>query len=202
MNPVFKIILQRLALGLLTLFIVSVVIFTAVNMLPGDFAEAILGQGATPEAVAAIRRDLGLDQDPVTRYFQWLAGAVQGDLGNSFAQANFASFVGTEGSANMASVANQIGPRFWNTMFLAGVTALIAVPFAVILGILAALYRNSAFDKTVSGATLAAISFPEFFVAYILVLLFSVIFGWFPSLASVDASTGSANGSTAPSCPP
>ena len=86
MNPVFKIILQRLALGLLTLFIVSVVIFTAVNMLPGDFAEAILGQGATPEAVAAIRRDLGLDQDPVTRYFQWLAGAVQGDLGNSFAQ--------------------------------------------------------------------------------------------------------------------
>ncbi len=190
MNPVFKIILQRLALGLLTLFIVSVVIFTAVNMLPGDFAEAILGQGATPEAVAAIRRDLGLDQDPVTRYFQWLAGAVQGDLGNSFAQANFASFVGTEGSANMASVANQIGPRFWNTMFLAGVTALIAVPFAVILGILAALYRNSAFDKFANMFTLTSISSPEFFLAYILILFLAVLNPLLPSLSNIYADMG------------
>jgi peptide/nickel transport system permease protein len=90
MNSVGGIILQRLALGLLTLFVVSIVIFVAVNLLPGDFAEAILGQGATPEAVASIRKDLGLDQSPVTRYFQWLGGALTGDLGNSFAQANFA----------------------------------------------------------------------------------------------------------------
>ena len=76
MNAVLKIILQRLALGVLTLFIVSIVIFLAVNMLPGDFAEAILGQGATPEAVASIRRDLGLDQPLVLRYWDWLSGGL------------------------------------------------------------------------------------------------------------------------------
>ncbi|MFZ5963222.1 ABC transporter permease [Thalassococcus sp. BH17M4-6] len=185
MNSVLKIILQRLALGVLTLFIVSVVIFTAVNMLPGDFAQAILGQGATPEAVNAIRRDLGLDQPPVVRYFQWLGDAVQGDLGNSFAQANFASFVGADGSSNMASVANQIAPRFWNTMFLAGVTAVIAVPFAVILGILAALYRNSAFDKFANIFTLSSISSPEFFLAYILILFLAVLNPLLPSLSNI-----------------
>ena len=79
LDTVLKIIMQRLALGLVTLLIVSVVIFVAVNMLPGDFAQAILGQGATEESVAAIRRDLGLDQPMVTRYFSWLGGVVQGD---------------------------------------------------------------------------------------------------------------------------
>ncbi|MBW4981368.1 ABC transporter permease [Mameliella sp. CS4] len=189
MNPVIKIILQRLALGLLTLFIVSIVIFTAVNMLPGDFAEAILGQGATPEAVAAIRRDLGLDQDPVTRYLQWLAGALQGDLGNSFAQANFASFVGDD-SGVRTSVAQQIAPRFANTMFLAGVTAAIAVPFAVTLGVLAALYRNSVFDKVANVSTLTSISSPEFFLAYVLILFLAVLNPLLPSLSNIYADMG------------
>ena len=189
MNPVIKIILQRLALGLLTLFIVSIVIFTAVNMLPGDFAEAILGQGATPEAVAAIRRDLGLDQDPGTRYLQWLAGALQGDLGNSFAQANFASFVGDD-SGVRTSVAQQIAPRFANTMFLAGVTAAIAVPFAVTLGVLAALYRNSVFDKVANVSTLTSISSPEFFLAYVLILFLAVLNPLLPSLSNIYADMG------------
>ncbi|BBU59162.1 MULTISPECIES: ABC transporter permease [Mameliella] len=189
MNPVIKIILQRLALGLLTLFIVSIVIFAAVNMLPGDFAEAILGQGATPEAVAAIRRDLGLDQDPVTRYLQWLAGALQGDLGNSFAQANFASFVGDD-SGVRTTVAQQIAPRFANTMFLAGVTAAIAVPFAVTLGVLAALYRNSVFDKVANISTLTSISSPEFFLAYVLILFLAVLNPLLPSLSNIYADMG------------
>nr|WP_283054056.1 ABC transporter permease [Thetidibacter halocola] len=179
-----KIILQRLALGLVTLFVVSIVIFTAVNMLPGDFAQAILGQGATPEAVDAIRRDLGLDQPPVTRYLQWLSGALQGDLGNSFAQANFASFVGAD-SGVRTTVAQQIAPRFENTMFLAGVTAAIAVPFAVTLGILAALYRNSVFDKAANIGTLTSISSPEFFVAYILILFLAVLNPMLPSLSNI-----------------
>lgn len=184
MNPVLRIILQRLALGVLTLFIVSIVIFTAVNMLPGDFAEAILGQGATPEAVASIRRDLGLDQHPVLRYFDWLGGVLTGDLGNSFAQANFASFVG-EGSGSSTTVAQQIAPRFANTMFLAGVTAAIAVPFAVTLGVLAALYRNSVFDKAANVATLTSISSPEFFLAYILILFLAVLNPALPSLSNI-----------------
>jgi len=184
LNAVLKIVLQRLALGLLTLLIVSIVIFTAVNMLPGDFAEAILGQGATPEAVEAIRRDLGLNQHPVVRYFQWLAGTLQGDLGNSFAQANFASFVG-DSSGVRTTVAQQIAPRFANTMFLAGVTAAIAVPFAVTLGILAALYRNSVFDRVANVSTLTSISSPEFFLAYILILFLAVLNPILPSLSNI-----------------
>ncbi|MGY9045624.1 ABC transporter permease [Puniceibacterium antarcticum] len=190
MSIVLKIIVQRLGLGVVTLFVVSILIFTAVNMLPGDFAQAILGQGATPEAVASIRRDLGLDQPPVLRYFHWLAGAIQGDLGNSFAQANFASFVGSDSGGNKASVAAQIAPRFWNTMFLAGVTALIAVPFSVLLGILAALYRSSVFDKFTNIFTLSSISSPEFFLAYILILFLAVLNPWLPSLSNIYQGMG------------
>jgi len=183
LGSVLKIILQRLALGFLTLLIVSVVIFTAVNLLPGDFAQSILGQGATPEAVASIRADLGLDQPPVTRYFQWLGGALQGDLGTSFAQANFASFTGTDSGAT--TVAQQIAPRFQNTMFLAMVTAAIAVPFAITLGILAALYRNTVFDRATNIFTLTSISSPEFFLAYILILFLAVLNPIFPSLSNI-----------------
>ncbi len=183
MNSVVRIILQRLALGLLTLLIVSIVIFVAVNLLPGDFAEAILGQGATPEAVASIRRDLGLDQPMVVRYFTWLADAARGDLGSSFANANFASFTGTTSGAK--TVLQQIAPRFANTMFLAGVTAVIAVPISVGLGILAALYRNSVFDRVANVATLTSISSPEFFLAYVLILFLAVLNPILPSLSNI-----------------
>ncbi len=184
LGPVLTIILQRLALGLVTLLVVSIVIFGAVNMLPGDFAQAILGQSATPEAVAAIRTQLGLDQPLPTRYVGWLWGAMRGDLGISFAQANFASFAGSTANPG-ASVAAQIAPRFANTMFLAGVTAVIAVPLAVGLGILAALYRNTAFDKGANIFTLSSISSPEFFVAYILILLLAVVNPLLPSLSNI-----------------
>ncbi|SLN57551.1 Glutathione transport system permease protein GsiC [Roseivivax jejudonensis] len=189
MSNVLRIILQRLALGLLTLFVVSVVIFAAVNLLPGDFAQVILGQGATPQAVESIRRDLGLDQPVVLRYFDWLGGALTGDLGTSFAQANFASFVG-EGAARGTTVMQQIAPRFANTMFLAGVTALIAVPFAVGLGILAALYRNTAFDKGANVFALTSISSPEFFLAYVLILFLAVLNPILPSLSNIYAGMG------------
>lgn len=188
MGSVTRIVVQRLLLGLLTLFVVSIVIFTAVNLLPGDFAQAILGQGATPEAVEAIRRDLGLDQPPIIRYFQWLGGALQGDLGSSFAQANFASFSGVD--SGQTTVAAQIAPRFANTMFLAGVTAAIAVPVALILGILAALYRNSAFDRAANVFTLSSISSPEFFLAYILILFLAVLNPILPSLSNIYADMG------------
>jgi len=183
LGNVLKIILQRLALGMLTLLIVSVVIFVAVNLLPGDFAESILGQGATPEAVASIRRDLGLDQPLVVRYFDWLGGVARGDLGSSFAQANFASFTGT--NSGTKTVADQIAPRFANTMFLATVTAVIAVPFAIILGIMAALYRNSVFDRATNILTLSSISSPEFFLAYILILFLAVLNPILPSLSNI-----------------
>jgi peptide/nickel transport system permease protein len=186
MKSVTGIILQRLGLGLVTLFVVSVVIFAAVNMLPGDFAEAILGQGATPEAVAAIREDLGLNKNPFARYMDWLTGVLRGDFGTSFAQANFSSFAGADtGKGGIGSVAAQLGPRFRNTLFLASVAAAIAVPLSLVLGILAALYRNSVFDRFVNVATLSSISAPEFFLAYILILFLAVLNPLLPSLSSI-----------------
>lgn len=180
------IILQRLGLGLITLFVVSVVIFAAVNLLPGDFAQAILGQGATPEAVEAIREDLGLNKNPFVRYFDWLGGVLTGDFGTSFAQANFAEFAGTDtGKGGIGSVADQLKPRFANTLFLASVAAVISIPLSLILGILAALYRNSAYDRIVNVSTLSAISSPEFFLAYILILALAVINPVFPAVSNV-----------------
>jgi peptide/nickel transport system permease protein len=171
MSHIWSMIAQRLALGLLTLFIVSVLIFLATELLPGDFAEEILGQSATPETVAAIRRELGLDQPMVIRYVQWLSSAVQGDFGNSL--------------ANRRPVAELIGTRLGNTLFLALYAAAIAVPLSLMLGILVALFRNSAFDRIANATALTSISFPEFFMAYILILWFAGADGFFPSLSTL-----------------
>lgn len=182
LDGVLRIVLQRLALGFVTLLVVSVVIFIAVNLLPGDFAQAILGQGATEEAIASIRKDLGLDQPLVSRYFTWLGGMMTGNFGISFAQLNFASAMG---GTDLKTVAQQIAPRFGNTMFLAGVTACIAIPMSIILGLLAALYRNSVFDRVTNVATLSSISSPEFFLAYILILFLAVLNPILPSLSNI-----------------
>jgi peptide/nickel transport system permease protein len=182
LGNVLTIILQRLALGVLTLLIISVVIFVAVNLLPGDFAQLILGQGATEGSVNSIRRDLGLDEPIVSRYFGWLGGMLTGNLGTSFAQLNFTTNLG---GVNNVTVLDQILPRLGNTMFLAGVTAMIAVPIAVTLGILAALYRNTVFDRVANIATLTSISSPEFFMAYVLILVLAVINPLLPSLSNI-----------------
>ncbi|PRX37088.1 peptide/nickel transport system permease protein [Meinhardsimonia xiamenensis] len=182
MGAILKIIAQRLVLGGVTLLVVSLVIFLAVNALPGDFAEAILGQGATPEAIEAIRRDLGLDRPLWERYLVWLARMLQGDLGVSFAQLNFQSNLG---GTQLKTVAEQIAPRFANTIFLAGVTAAIAVPVSLMLGVLAALYRGSIFDRAANIFTLTSISSPEFFLAYILILFLAVLNPVFPSLSNI-----------------
>lgn len=151
----------------------------SIEMLPGDFTEAVLGQAATEETVAAFRKELGLDKSPVLRYFDWIGAVMTGDLGTSF------SGRAASGVDRSRSVAEMIGPRLSNTLFLAGMTAIIAVPLALFLGITAALKRNSWYDKLVSSLTLTTISFPEFFVAYILILLLGTLWPVFPSLANV-----------------
>lgn len=183
MHPVLKTVLQRLGLGILTLLAVSVIIFSSLELLPGGFAQAILGQGATPEAVANFNHALGLDRPPLTRYFEWLAGASHGDFGKSFAGA------GGWRSDNVREVSTIIGPRLYNTFFLAAMTAIIAVPLALGMGMLCALYRNSWFDRTLNAVTLTTIASPEFFVAYILVFVFAVKLRWFPPLSTVSVTT-------------
>jgi peptide/nickel transport system permease protein len=176
MHPVLRTVLQRLGLGLVTLFVVSIVIFSAIELLPGDFARSILGQAATPETVAAFQKEIGLDEPPVQRYFYWIGGVMHGDFGSSFA---------AQGDYRR-QVIDIIGPRLKNTLFLASMTALIAVPLALALGLLAALYRNSWFDRIINATTLTLISFPDFFIAYILMLVLAVKLGWLPSLAKVN----------------
>jgi len=175
MNKILAMILQRFGLGLVTLFVVSAIIFLGVEFLPGDIAEALLGQGASAENVAALRHKLGLDVPAHTRYINWWSNVLQGDFGTSL--------------ANGRDIAGLIKIRLANTLFLAMVAASVSVPLAIIFGILAALYRNSLYDRSVNVITLGAVSAPEFLVAYILILYFSVTLGWFPSLSSVDANT-------------
>ena len=174
MSGLSGLVIKRIAMGFLTIFVISVLIFVGVEALPGDLATAILGQEATPETVAQFRKELKLDEPPVKRYFLWLGAFMRGDLGNSL--------------ANKRPVADLIVWRFKNTIFLAASAAVIAVPVAIILGILAALYRNSFFDRFISMATLSTISFPEFFVAYILIALLSVQVIIFPSISNINDS--------------
>ena len=175
MAKILKMIAQRLGLGLLTLWVVSLIIFLGIQLLPGDLAQAILGQAATPETVAAFRRELQLDLPAYERYIDWLGGILQGDMGRSL--------------ANKRQISELIGVRLSNTLFLALVAAVISVPLAVTLGVLAALYRNSFYDKCVNVVTLTSISFPEFFVAYILILFLAVKAGIFPSISNVSPDT-------------
>ena len=172
MSDVVGIVLKRLGLGLVTLFSISIIIFSAVEMLPGDIAQAVLGQGATEENVAAMRKQLGLDQPAPLRYLDWLSGAVVGDFGVSLVTQN--------------PVGEVIGPRFANTLFLATYAAAIAVPVAIFLGVVVALLRNTLFDRVANVMALTSISSPEFFLGYILILYLSVKTGMFPSLAKLS----------------
>nr|MCU0909880.1 ABC transporter permease [Paracoccaceae bacterium] len=170
MANVWRMIGWRLLFGLFTLFVVSVVIFGATELLPGDLARELLGQSATPETLAALREQLGLNDPAPVRYWNWLTGALQGDFGVSL--------------ANRRPIAELIAARLGNTLFLAAYAAAMAVPLSLVLGILAALWRNSVFDRAVNAGALTSISFPEFFVAYILIFWLAQS-GLFPSMVRI-----------------
>lgn len=176
MASIFKIIGQRVALGALTLWIVSLVVFAGVQFLPGDIATEMLGRAATPETVAAFRKSLGLDLPLYLRYFHWLGDVLRGDLGTAL--------------SNGRDIGELIRPRLFNTLFLALTAATLAVPSALLIGLLAALYRNTFLDRMINVLTLTSISFPEFFIAYILILILAANAGIFPSLSDVDSTAG------------
>lgn len=169
MHPVVKLLVQRIALGLLLLLVVSAVIFLGVEALPGDTAQAILGQSATPQALENLRAQLGLNEPALTRYFNWLGGVLTGDLGKAL--------------TNGVDIATSIKQRLGNTLFLAGCAAAISVPLAIILGLVAARYAGKWPDKVISGITLSTISLPEFVAGYIVMYIFGVKLGWFSPTA-------------------
>jgi len=157
-------------------------------MLPGDFVESVLGQSRTEETVRIFRQELGLDKPYHVRYVNWLTSAIQGDLGSTFSGRN-ATYANQPQQNTARSVSSLLQPRLFNTFFLAAMTAIIAIPLSLILGITAALYRNSFYDRTVNASALTAISMPEFFVAYVLIIFLASINQFFPSLSNVTSST-------------
>jgi peptide/nickel transport system permease protein len=175
---VVPLILLRAGSALLTLFLVSAVVFTISGLLPGDAAQEILGQSATPEQVAALRQEMGLDRSAVTRYFEWLVALITGDPGMSYV-------------ANMP-VSEIISDRLPNTLKLAGITAVVSVVIALTIGVVSAINRGGRIDKALNVVTLSLVATPEFLVATLGVLLFSVTLLWLPAIALVnpDASWG------------
>ncbi|MBZ9990385.1 ABC transporter permease [Mesorhizobium sp. BH1-1-5] len=174
-SPILRLVAQRILLGLVLLLAVSVLIFAGTQILPGDVAQAILGQSATPEALANLREQLGLNDPAWLRYVHWLWGILHGDFGTA--------------QSSGLDIASSISTRLKNTLFLAACAAIVAVPLAIILGLIAVRYRNGFVDKLISGLALASTSFPEFFIGYVLIYFFAVKWQIFPSISTVDDST-------------
>ncbi|MBP2198228.1 ABC transporter permease [Pantoea cypripedii] len=162
-------IARRAGAGVLTLLIVSAVVFFITSLLPGDAAQMILGQNATPETVAALRQQLGLDQPLLVRYFSWLGGMLHGDFGISF--------------ASHLPVAQLVAQRIPATFELAAITTLICVPLALVIGIAAAMNRGSMIDRFLVVSTMATVAVPEFLVATVAVLIFAVKLHWVSAMS-------------------
>lgn len=172
MHPIVKLVSQRVALGILLLLGASALIFGLTEALPGDAAQAVLGQSATPKSLANLREEMGLNRPALTRYFEWLGGILQGDLGQSL--------------TNKLDIAESIGKRLGNTLFLACAAAVVSVPLAIFLGLLAVRFRNRWPDKLISAITLTTVSIPEFLIGYVVIYFVSVKLGWFSSLAMIN----------------
>lgn len=168
-HRLLRLVARRLGAAFVTLLIVSFAVFFATTMLPGDVAQILLGQAATPEAVAGLRTAMHLDQPAIVRFFLWIGGLLQGDLGRSY--------------ANNLPIAQLIGGRLLNSLELAAATTAFSVPAALFLGITAAIFRGTLYDRLVTTIAIAVISVPEFVVATVAVLVFAVYLKWLPALS-------------------
>jgi peptide/nickel transport system permease protein len=160
--------------GLVLLFLVSVLIFAATEILPGDAAQAILGRTATPTAVAALRRELHLDRPATTRYVEWVSGLLHGNLGTSL-------------SAEVP-VSELIGPRIANSLILAGITLLLMIPLSLVLGVAAGTRDGGPADHAISSASLAMIAVPEFVTATLLILILAIWVKLLPPVSLVNGT--------------
>ena len=166
----FKLIVRRMALGVLTIVLVSGIIFVGVEMLPGDSCTAYLGRAAQGTRLDNCRRDFGLERPALTRYVEWVLGAVQGDFGVSLKR--------------KTPISETVGTRFRNTVVLGVTASLVGVPLAILLGIFAALSRDRPPDLWVSTTAIFAMTIPEFVTSTVLILIFSVWLGWLPGIVT------------------
>jgi peptide/nickel transport system permease protein len=173
-----RMIAGRIGAAVLTLFFVSLIVFAISDLLPGDAAQEALGQSATPAQVAALRHEMGLDRPAYVRFGSWIAGLAGGDAGTSLV-------------ANMP-VGEIIKERLPNSLLLAALTTVVAVPLALLIGMASAMNRGGRLDRALNVATLSMVALPEFLVATIAVLIFSVKLRWLPSIAMlpIDATWG------------
>lgn len=173
-HPLVYYALRRILVGVLLVAIVSVLVFVGTQVLPGDAATAILGRQATPEAIAAVRAELGLDRSLPAQYLDWLGGFVSGDLGESFSARE--------------PVSTYISTRAENSLTLALICLAIMLPLSLWLGTVAALRQGRATDHAISGFTLAAISVPEFVSGSLLAAFVAVSLGLLPPVSLLDPS--------------
>src|SRR5919108_445450 len=165
-----RLVLRRLALGVLTLFLISLVVFAAVLALPGDAATAILGKDATPERIAALRDQLNLNDSIVSQYLSWIGGVLTGSFGDS--------------AATQQPVSELLSDRVANTAFLVFVAAVVAIPLSIGIGVWTAMRRDRPVDHVVSNSSLVLAALPEFVIGIGLILLFATsVFHWFPAVS-------------------
>ncbi len=176
MPPLLKLILIRLGLGVLTLLLVSVVVFAATQALPGDPAQAILGKEAADKArYEALRQQLNLDRPLYQQYFGWLGGVAQGDMGASLVQQD-------------VPVTELLYNKVVNSAVLVALAALLSIPISILIGALSAVWRDSKFDSSTNLVNLMLAALPEFVVGVLLVLLFATaVFNWPPAVSRIDS---------------
>src|ERR671921_314247 len=171
-----KLVVRRLLLGLLTLWLISLIVFAAVLALPGDAATAILGREATPDRVAALREQLNLNDSVVSQYLQWVGGVITGSFGTS--------------AATQQPVSDLLAARVGNSAFLVLVASLVAIPLSIVLGVWMAMRRDRTVDHVGSTTTLVLAALPEFVIGIGLVLLFATsVFKWFPAVSLLAPGT-------------
>ena len=173
-STMLKMVLRRIALGFVTIFLVSIIIFAGVEVLPGDACTTYLERDAHGPALEACQKRLGLDQPAVTRYFKWVRDALQGDFGVS--------------ANGLHTVAELVGDRLSNSLLLAAVAIVVGVPTAIILGAITGLWRDRPVDLIVSTTAIFAMTVPEFVTATVLILIFSVWLGWLPGIVLTPPS--------------
>jgi peptide/nickel transport system permease protein len=173
-HPVLRFIGFRLAAAVLTLLVVSVLIFVGTEILPGDAAQAILGRDATPADIAQVRKELGLERPAPVRYLDWLGRIVRGDLGRSATQ--------TLATGHESPIWPLISGRLVNTLILAAAALIFIIPLGLLLGIYAARRAGKPIDHAITVTSVAAVSLPEFITGSLFILIFGV---WLDFLTAV-----------------
>ncbi|MEO0370010.1 MAG: ABC transporter permease [Pseudomonadota bacterium] len=168
-----NLLLRRLGLGVVTVWLVSVIIFAGMEVLPGDACTVVLERDAQGEVLENCRKNLGLDKTPVQRYLDWAAGAAMGDFG-----------VSADGATKIST---EVALRVKNSILLAAGALSVGVPLAITLGVIAGLARDRFPDIFVSTLSIFAMTIPEFVAATILVLIFSIWLGWLPAVVLTPA---------------